>query len=228
MSSRVRKALSVALLTAGLVAGPACDSESVTGGSQTVTLTVNFGSTGIGRYTSATWIVRKIRVLPADPSTAALYGSNQLLMFFSTLDVNLAATQGQLVSTISLAPGTYRVSFLEVTPLVLLDDELDPNPPTCIEGIAVIDGTKPCTVIQGVCQPDLPSEIGFTNPAYGFTVTPGQTTNVNMNVDVSELIAGYESAFTCTPGCGPGGSPCLTAVNQSTYRAAILANVTFE
>ena len=231
MSSRVRQALSVALLTIGLLAAPACDHESLSGGTQTVTFSITPGPTGIGRYTSATWIVRKIRVLPADPSTAALYSPNQLLTFFSTLDVNLAATQGQTISTIALAPGNYVVSYLEVTPLVLLDEDLSPNPATCIEGIGVVDGTEPSRPNPNPPPariPILSPVLTFTNPPYAFTVAAGQTTNLNMTVDVPGLIAGYESAFTCTLGCGPGGTPCLTAVNESTYRSAILANVSFE
>ena len=43
---------------------------------------------------------------------------------------------------------------------------------------------------------------------------PGQTT-LGIKVNVPGLIAGYESAFTCQLGCGPGGGPCLTAFNTA-------------
>lgn len=231
MSSRLRQALSVGLVASGILVAAGCTSDTVTGGSQAVRFSVVPDPTGIGRYTAATWIIRKIQVLPADPATAALYGSNAIILFFQPTGIDLATTQEEFISNISLSPGTYRVSSIEVTPLVLIDEDLSPTPATCIEGLAVIDGSQPChdvTFPTPHCEPDLPSSLIFSDPSnLGFAVQPGQSTLL-LKVNIPALIAGYESAFTCTPGCGPGGSPCLTAVNESVYRTAVLANISFQ
>ena len=229
MSSRLRQALSVVLVALVVIAAAGCTAETISGGSQTVTVKVTTGPTGIGRYESATWIVRKIQVLPADPATAALYGTNALILFFFPVDTNLAETQGESISNIAISPGTYRVSYIEITPLVLVDENVSSTPASCIEGLAVIDGSKPCHFNQTtqLCDSDVPPQFGFTNTPYTFTVSPG-TTEIKMKINVPALIAGYESSYTCAPGCGPGGSPCLTAFSESTYRSAVLANISFE
>jgi hypothetical protein len=68
----------------------------------------------------------------------------------------------------------------------------------------------------------------FTDPqSLTFTIRPGQT-KLALTVNVPGLIAGYESSYTCQLGCGPAGSPCLTAFNEATFRAALLANLTLE
>ena len=60
-----------------------------------------------------------------------------------------------------------------------------------------------------------------------FTIRPGQK-KLAITVNVPGLIEGYEDSYTCQSGCGPGGSPCLTAFNEANFRAVLLANLTLE
>lgn len=219
MSSRFRQALSVVLLVSGIFLAAGCSSDTVNSGSQDLTVAVTPNPAGTGRYEEASVIVNKIQVLPADPATAALYGGDALILFFSPTDVDLATSTDEFISHISLSPGTYNVSFLEITPVVLVDDNVSPTPVTCMEGIEVIDGTRP---------PGIPSTFGFASPpSLTFTVHPGQT-KLALKINIPGLIAGYEGSYTCTLGCGPGGSPCLTGFSEPAYRAALLANMQFE
>lgn len=219
MSSRFSQAMSVVLLASGILAAVGCSSEPVTGGSAGLTFAVVPSPAGAGRYEEASVIVNKIQVLPADPATAALYGGDVLILFFAPTDVHLATNTDEFISSISLSPGTYSVSFLQITPLVLVDQNVSPTPASCIEGIDVIDGTQPSGI---------PNTFGFTNPpTLTFTISPGQT-KLALKINIPGLIAAYEASYTCTPGCGPGGSPCLTAFNEPAYRAAVLANLQFE
>ena len=68
----------------------------------------------------------------------------------------------------------------------------------------------------------------FINPpGMTFTINPGQTV-LPIKINVPGLITGYENAFTCQLGCGPGGTPCLTGFDQAAFRSAVLANVSFQ
>jgi hypothetical protein len=232
MTSPVRHALSFILLVSVAAAGSGCSQDTVNGGSQGLNVVVRPNPAGAGRFERASMLINKIQFLPADPATAALYGSERLLMKFTPYDAQLAATQDQLFSNVSISAGTYRVTYLEVAPLVLVDEDLAPPPyATCIDGLAIIDGSTPCTPDPqhpNVCVPDVPTAFGFNDPPnLSFTIQPGQTT-LALKVNIPGLIAGYQSMYTCTLGCGTGGAPCLTAFNEATYRAAVLANISFE
>jgi len=234
MKLGVRQGLCVVALTL-LVVAAGCSHDTLNGASQDLSVTFTPSPPGAGRYTgvgadSASFIINKIQLLPADPTLAALYGTNQLLLRFTPFDPTnhphlLTETEESEYANIALSAGTYRVSLLEVTPLVLIDDNVDPNATECIKQLSVIDGSTPAGI---------PSDFSFSfpNPAdtpanLTFTIRPGQT-KLAIKVNVPGLISGYEASYTCQFGCGPGGTPCLTAFSQSSFRAAVLANMTIE
>jgi hypothetical protein len=219
MSSPVRQALSVILLASVAAVGAGCNQDTASGGAQGLVVTITPNPAGAGRYELPQFIINKIQVLPVDPELAALYGTEKLLLRFKPYTVDLAATQDITYSTIALSAGTYRVTFLEVTPPSLVDSDLSPTPASCIEGLAVINA-------QSV-TPNIPDFSFADPPSLNFTVQPGQT-RLAIKINIPGLISSYESAFTCVLGCGPGGTPCLTAFDQAAFRAAILANLTLE
>lgn len=219
MSSRFRQAVSVVLLASGIFAAAGCNSDTATGGAQDLTVAVTPNPAGSGRFEEASVIINKILVLPDDPATAALYGGDALTMFFFPTGVDLATSADEFISSISLAPGTYRVSFMEIAPLVLVDENVSPTPATCIDGVSVIDRTR---------APGVPLVVGFNDPpSLAFAVQPGQT-QLRLKINIPGLITGYEDSFTCALGCGPGGSPCLTGFSEPAFRAAVIANLQFE
>jgi hypothetical protein len=219
MSARFRLAWAVAFFILAVGAGVGCSHEPIGSGAQGLAVTVRPAPSGIGRYESASMIINRIVIAPTDPNTAALYGTAGLTLKFTPFTADLATTQDLVYTNIALGTGTYRVKTIEITPLVLVDQNLPPVPASCLEGIAVIDGQRPSGI---------PASFTFTDPpSLAFTVQPGQTT-IPLNVDIPGLIQGYESSYTCTPGCGPGGTPCLTAFNANTFRAAFLANASFD
>jgi hypothetical protein len=225
MRSALRQALGVIVLAAAAFAPTGCSHDTLGGASQGLHVTFRPSPTGAGRYESASFIIDQILVLPADPATAALYTdsngvSHPLRFRRDPLTANLTLTADVPYADIALATGTYRVTLIDVHAPVLLDQDLSATPASCIEGIAVIDGTSP---------PDqVPVLFSFTDPAsLTFTIRPGQT-DLALTVNVPGLIAGYESSYTCQLGCGPGGSPCFTAFNTTAFRAALLANMTLE
>ena len=214
----IRRGLSVIALIA--VAATSCSHNTLRGSSQDLNVTYTPNPVGTGRYESASVLINKLQLLPADPATAALYGTQSLLVRFEPFNAKLTETQDVAFSHIALSAGSYRVSLIEFAPLVLIDEDVSTTPASCIEGIAVIDGTRPVGQV--------PQTIAFTDPpSLAFTIAPGQT-KLALTVNVPGLIAGYEAAYTCQLGCGFGGGPCLTAYNDATFRAALLANVTLE
>jgi hypothetical protein len=233
MSSPIRHVLSFVVLAQLAVVATGCSHNTLSGASQDLSVTFTPNPPGAGRYTGvgndkATFIINKILVLPADPATAALYGTQQLLIRFTPFDPTnhphlLEETAASEFSHIALSSGTYRVHTLEVTPLVLVDANVTPSA-RCIENLAVIDGSTP----------ELPPSFslifpnsGDTPPHLTFSIRPGQRT-LSLNVNVPGLIAGYENSYTCQFGCGPGGSPCLTAFSEANFKDAVLANMTIE
>jgi hypothetical protein len=174
---------------------------------------------GSGRYERASFSVNVIHALPADPAAAAVYGSNEILFRFSPFAADLTLNQDVAFTHIALSPGTYRVTSIVFAPPFLVDTNVSSTPATCIEGIS--------SVASGPAASQVPATFAFTNPAsLTFTVSPGQT-RLAFKVKVPALITGYESAFTCQADCG-SGTPCLTAFNQTTFRNALLAAVSFE
>lgn len=206
---------SIAVLAAG------CAHDTL--GSGTVDLNVVYSPNpaGVGRYERASFDVSVIHALPADPATAAVYGSNEILFRFDSFTADLTLNQDVAFTHIALSPGTYRVTKIAFGQPFLVDTNVSSTPATCIEGISsVASGPANSQVLSAV-------PFTFTNPAsLNFTVSPGQS-RLAFKVNVPALIAGYESSFTCQADCG-SGTPCLTAFNQTTYRNALLAAVSFE
>jgi hypothetical protein len=236
MRSGIRHALCVTVLTLLVVVATGCSHNTLSGASQDLSVTFTPSPPGAGRYVgvgrdNATFTINKLQVLPADPQTAALYGTQPLLLRFTPFDPTnhpnlLTETQESEFSHVALSTGTYRVSSIEVTPLTLVDDNVSPTPASCIEGIAVIDGSSPPDQVPATFTLSFPNA-GDTPANMTFTIRPDQT-KLALKVNVPGLIAGYEASYTCQLGCGPGGSPCLTAFSVSNFRAALLANLTLE
>ena len=219
MSSSIRHVLSVIILASVAVAATGCSHNTLSSASQALSVTFTPSPAGAGRYTKAPFIINKIEVLPADPATAALYDTLRLRIPGTPFTAQLTDTQDFEFAQIALGTGTYRVTSIEIGPPGLVDENVSPPFATCIEGVEVIDGSQP---------PGVPSTFVFTDPqSLTFTIRPGQT-KLALTVNVPGLIAGYESSYTCQLGCGPGGSPCLTAFNEANFRAVVLANLALE
>jgi hypothetical protein len=204
---------SIAVMAAG------CSHETLGSGVADLNVMYKPSPAGVGRYERASFGVGVIHALPADPATAAVMGSNEILFRFDSFTADLTLNQDVAFTHIALSPGTYRVTKIEIGPPFLVDTNVSSTPATCIEGVA--------SVASGPAASQVPASFTFVNPAtLTFTVSPGQT-RLEFKVDVPALIAGYESSFTCQDDCG-GGTPCLTAFNQTTFRNALLAAVSFE
>ena len=207
MRAGIRHVLGVIAVTQLALLAAGCSHEKLSGASQDLSVTFTPSPPGAGRYTGvgndkATFIINKLLVLPADPETAALYGTQ-----FARAPLH-AVRSGQSPSPpeetaesefahIALSPGTYRVTTLEVTPLVLIDDNVDPNATGCIEKVAVIDRTSVNPNIADTLAFEFPNP-GDTPANLNFTIRPGQT-KLAMKVNVPGLITGYEASFTCQP-----------------------------
>ena len=223
MRSSVLPALIVGLLASAAVMAPGCSSNTLSSSSQDLNMTYTPSPSGSGRFDTASFIVNGIQALPADPQQAALYGTERLLFRFSPFTANLTLDTPVPYSNIALAAGTYNVTRIDFSPLALVDDNVSTTPATCIDGIAVLDGSQP---------PGIPSFFQFNNPpSLTFTIQPGQT-SLALTVNVPGLIAGYEASYTCTffacPGCPVDPRPTLTAFDENAFRAALLANITLK
>lgn len=234
MRAGIRHVLGVIAVTQLALLAAGCSHEKLSGASQDLSVTFTPSPPGAGRYTGvgndkATFIINKILVLPADPETAALYGSSSLVLRFTPFDPDnhphlLEETQESEFAHVALSPGTYRVRTLEVTPLELIDDNVDPNATECIEKIAVIDRTSVNPNIADALAFEFPNPSDTPANLY-FTLRPGQT-KLAIKVNVPGLIAGYESSFTCQP-CF-GNFSCLTAFSEPNFKTALLANIAIE
>jgi hypothetical protein len=211
MRSAVRLALLVVAF--GSIVGPTgCSHDTITSGANGLSMTYTPSPAGSGRYERASFIINRLQALPADPALAAVFGPERIQFRFNPFTADLTQTEQVAFAQIALSSGTYVVTELEVTPLALVDTNIPQNPQTCIEGLSAIDGSQPAGI---------PKTFAIANPPnLTFTVHPGQTT-LALTVNVPDLIAGYEAAYTCQLGCGPGGTPCLTAFNQAAFIAAL-------
>jgi hypothetical protein len=237
MRAGIRHVLGVVAVTQLALWAAGCSHDTLSGSSQDLIVTFTPSPPGAGRYTGvgsdkATFEIRQLRVVPADPVTAALYEADgKTLSFrFQPFDPDnhphlLEETTESEFAHIALSSGTYRVQTLAVTPLELIDDNVDPNAAGCIERIAVIDRTSVNPNIPDVISLDFPNAAD-TPANLTFTVHPGQT-KLQLKVNVPGLIAGYESSFTCQPNCF-FGFPCLTAFSEPNFKAALLANISIE
>ena len=220
MRSGIRHPLSIIVLASLAVAAAGCNHDTLGGASQDLIVTVTPSATGVGRYESASFIINNLQVLPADTTTASLYGDKHIRIRRDAYTADLTATQDAEFSHVALSTGNYRVSLLDIAAPVLIDQNVSATPANCIEGIEVIDGTKPVGAV--------PASFTFINkPSLDFTIRPGQK-KLALTVNVPGLIAGYESSYTCQLGCGGGGTPCLTAFSVASFEAVVLANVTLE
>jgi len=218
----------VALVAAAAVA-VGCSEDPLSGGSQNIGMTYTPSPSGAGRFDDARFVINRIQALPADPAEAALFGNQRITFRFEPYTADLVLQTPSNYSNISLSAGTYNVTLIEFTPLSLVDTNLAPPPyAACIDGISTIDA-------QSVPPDDIPVAL-FQSPTddlsgLAFTLSQGQT-SLALTVNVPGLIAGYQAAFTCQyvacPGCPVNPSPKLTAFNNATFRAALLANVTIE
>lgn len=224
MKSSVLSVLFAILLASAAVMETGCGHDTVDSGSQDLNMTYTPNPWGSGRFDVAEFGVNPIQALPADPAEAAVFGTERLLFRFTPFTANLTLTQDAPFSHIALSAGTYRVTRIEFTPPTLNDNHLAPPPYTdCIDGVAVIDAQS---------APGIPPVFQFDNPpSLTFTIQPGQT-KLALTVDVPDLIAGYEAAFTCQyvpcPGCPIDPRPTLTAFDAVIFRDALLANITLK
>lgn len=221
MNSRMQHVVSAILATSLAVAIVGCSHDTLGSGTHALQVLYSPSPAGAGRYERGPFDIQKLEVLPTDPATGQIFNpvTDTLILRFDAFPANLNATTSVNFSTIALPEGEYQVTLFRMTPPALVDENVSPTPATCIEGVAAVNS-------QSI--PGTPASFSFVNePQFKFTVRPGQTT-LGIEVNVPGLIAGYESAFTCQLGCGPGGGPCLTAFNTAAFNAAVLANVKFE
>jgi len=225
MNSRMRHVVSLILATSVAIAIVGCSHDTLGSGTQALQVLYNPSPSGPGRFERGPFTIQKLEAVPTDPAAGQIFDSenNTMILRFEGFDssdgCDLAATAPVKFSNIALREGEYQITLFRITPPALVDEDVSPNPATCIDGVAAVNA-------QSV--PGAPADFSFVNePQFKFTIRPGQTI-LNIKVNVPGLVAGYESAFTCQLGCGPGGAPCLTAFNAATFKAAVLANVTFE
>jgi len=219
MRSGVRHTLSAMVVTAVAVAIVGCSHDTLGSGTQQLSMSYAPNPAGAGRWDRATFDIERAEALPIDPAAPAIFEGDVLVFRFVNFSADLAATVAAPYSTIALKEGTYELTKFRITPPALVDTDIPVNPVNCIDGVTVLNSSS---------APGVPASFEFvSSPELNFTVHPGQTT-LDIKVNVPGLIAGYESAFTCQLGCGPGGAPCLTAFNAAAFRATVLANVKFE
>jgi hypothetical protein len=217
----MRHVVSAILATSVAVAIVGCSHDTLGSGTHALQVLFSPNPAGAGRYERGPFDIQKLEVLPTDPATGQIFDpvTDTLILRFDAFPANLNATTAIPFSQIALPEGEYQVTLFKITPPALVDENISANPATCLEGVAAVNA-------QSV-SPTFSSFSFINEPQFKFTVRPGQTT-LGIKVNVPGLIAGYESAFTCQLGCGPGGAPCLTAFNTATFHAAVLANVKFE
>jgi hypothetical protein len=226
MRAKLPRGLSVIVLSLVATLAPGCSHDTLQSGSQQLDMNYTPNPTGAGRFARASFIIDKILALPADPNEAALYGANRIILRVSpvsTFEADLTATAPVMYSDITLSAGTYVVKQVDYRLLVLVDTNVAANPQHCIDGVAVIDGQQP---------PGIPQLYTFLNPpSLTFTVQPGQT-QLALTVNVPGLIKGYEDAYTCQyvpcTGCPVDPRPTLTAFDETTFRNALLANISIK
>jgi hypothetical protein len=208
----------VIVLSSVAVATVGCSHDTLGSGTQELAVVFSPDPSGAGRFERGTMDIQALQALPDDPATAVIFEDDTMIFRFDTFIADLVSPNAVAYSKIALAAGTYKITRFKITPPSMVDTNVPPNPATCIEGVAAVDRSAP----------GVPPSFEFLDaPEFDFTVRPGQTT-LAIKVNMPDLIAGYESAFTCQLGCGPGGGPCLTGFNIPAFRAAVLANVTFE
>jgi hypothetical protein len=215
--------VSVIVLASVAIATFGCSHDTLGSGTQDLSVVYTPKPPGAGRYDSATFEITRIQALPVDPGTAAIFGAETLLFRFDRFTADLTATTAVAYSQIALAAGPYQVTLIEFTPPALLDNQ-GSTPLTCAEYFQKVDR------LNSGSAPGVPSLFKFPDPAFPnepanptFTVRPGQTV-LSAAVNVPGLIAGYENSFTCVD----GPPPRLTAFSTAKFRAALLANITFQ
>ena len=241
MRSSFLHVLSGMVLASVAVLAAACNHDTLSSGSQNLSMTYTPSPPGVGRFDSveSLFFVNKIQALPADPEQRKLYfdppnGLNDRILFrFSPFQAKLALTAPVPYSQIALSAGTYDVTLIEFTPLVLVDPNLAPPPfVSCIDGISAFDaqsgnpGAVPETfVFNALGTP--PDDLSGLN----FTIQTGQT-GLSLAVDIPGLIAAYQAAFE--PGCvrcqncALDPRSTLTTFDTEAFRTALLTNITIE
>lgn len=206
----------VAMATVGLIA-IGCSNQTLNSGSENLGVKYVPSPSGAGRFNRAQFNIITLRVLPADPATAAIYGTTALSFRFDPFTADLTQVQAVTFAQIALAAGSYRVTRLDVTAPQLVDSDPIVNPATCLDAITAFP--------SGLAS--VPSTISYIDPtSLNFTVRPGQS-KLSLTVNVPALISSFQNSFTCNPTlCG--GSPCLTAFDTATFTSALLANLTLQ
>lgn len=206
--------------------------ESVVLETRTGAVTMNIvidGAAGETVYEEATLFgIRQISVRPLDPtSDAGLGGKDLALLRESVRQIDLMSDQTFEAGIVLLAPGTYRVSQIELIPdgrvLALQDYDIPPPPAsgpddrTCMERAAWplgfsqpttptlptpsnIEGQPPNSIAveyQGVSISTY--AVVYADPATApqFVITDGGSTTVQMTVDAAGLIGHFEESFYC-------------------------------
>jgi hypothetical protein len=222
MKANVLSGLPFVVLALIAVPTTGCTHNTLSSGAEDLGMTYTPDPSGAGRFERGSVIVANLQALPADPAEAALYGTERLLLRFTPFTADLTSTTAVAFSDITLSQGTYNVTRIELSPLTLVDTDVAINPPVCIDGVAVIDGSQPAGI---------PTNFIFLNPpSLTFTVHPGQT-QLALTVNVPGMIAGYTGAYTCSTSaatCSPRTPPCLTAFDQNAYRNTVLANLSIK
>jgi hypothetical protein len=224
MTSRCTQVLATAVILAAAFATTGCDTNTATSGTAGLSVRVNPSPSGAGRFEGgsndfANMIIFRITFEPTDPELIPLLGGEALSMRFSDYAADLSSAEPLEYAAIALSPGTYRITELTFRPPQLQDSETSAAAPVCVDRIASIP--------SGPAALQVPVQMTLdANDGYEFTVTPGQT-KLDIVVDVPGLLAAYQSSFTCQDSCG-GGGPCLTAFDESAFRAAFLAHVSIQ
>lgn len=215
----MRRMIGVSMLAAVSLLATNCSDSDLQSGSQALAVKYTPSPSGSGRFERGSFGFVGLQILPDDPATASIYGTNQLSLFFNAYTADITATTPQTFSQVALPPGNYRVTRLRISSPSMVDENVSPTPATCIEGVAAVP--------SGPAAGQVPSTIEFVNPpSLAFTIHPGQTT-FSITVDVPRLVSEFQAAFTCEPDCF-AGQPCLIGFDEAAYRNTMLAVISIQ
>lgn len=207
-----------------LVASLGCTQDSrVTSGSATVAIVSSVVSPPPARWDTARFFLSRACARALDSDWGGNDGQCGLDLIANAVAMDLRSQSTEVFFETPLPAGSYRLESLFWVAPTLEDPDASASAPTCLEKISVI----PPPLTTGIQV--FPSAT-FLDPPIDFTVAPGETARITVEVNATGLVADYESRWTCvdTPNslCHLEPSPCLFSFDSGGFGAAIPQFVT--